>query len=531
VRPRAPVAWAAAVAALLLLGTAARAEEAAPQRGGTLIFSVTGEPDTYDCHASVSVAVLHRLAPHHSLLLQMDPARYPEIGPDLAESWSVAPDGLSYTFKLHRGVKFHDGSPLTAADVKATYERLRKPPAGTISARQPLPLFADIAEITTPDGATVVFRLSRVNAAMPTIFAGPWNCVYSAARLAADPDYPARKVMGSGPFRFVEHVAGAQWVGARFEDYFKAGKPYLDGFRAVDLAGPGLVNALAAGQTQADFRGLSPAERDRLVATRGERIKIAEGPQIALLMLTFNTTRKPFDDARVRRALSLAIDRWGSAAPIGKLTFFTDVGGFQRPGAVMARPPAEFEKMPGFGRDMATNRAEARRLLAEAGVANLSFTFTNRPVYTPVDVLLVDQWRQIGVTVKHEQPENAGFFASRQKANFDVIVDALNEYSDDPSLELAQFLSVERSPGNISRSTDMVLDSLYDRQAGALDPAERLAAVRDFEARLLTEAYSVPLFWGHRIIPLAAELQGYALAPNYFIGQDLAHLWLQGQAK
>jgi peptide/nickel transport system substrate-binding protein len=93
------------------------------------------------------------------------------------------------------------------------------------------------------------------------------------------------------------------------------------------------------------------------------------------------------------------------------------------------------------------------------------------------------------------------------------------------------FLSVERSPANISRSTGTMLDALYDRQAGALDPAERLAAVRDFEARLLTEAYSVPLFWGQRIIPLAAELQGYVLAPNYFIGQDLAHLWLQGQAK
>src|SRR5262249_3216190 len=317
-----------ALFAWALLGAGASLAQT-PQRGGTLIFSVTGQPDTYDCHATPSVAAMHRLSPHYSLLIRIDPDNYPAIAGDAAESWTVSPDQLTYTFRLRTNVLFHDGTPLTAADVKATFERLRNPPPGIVSLRKAL--FEDITAIDTPDPATVVFRLSRPNAAFLTILAGPFNCLYSARRLAEDPTFPVRNVMGSGPFRFVEQVAGSHWVGRRFEQYFVEGRPYLDGFRAVDLAGPSLVNALIAGPAMADFRGLGPAERDRIVAARGDAVRIVESPWVAMLTLTFNTRRRPFDDVRVRRALTLAIDRRAGAVPLSRLTFFTTVGGFLRP--------------------------------------------------------------------------------------------------------------------------------------------------------------------------------------------------------
>jgi peptide/nickel transport system substrate-binding protein len=498
-----------------------------PQRGGTLIFSVTGQPDTYDCHATPSVAAMHRLSPHYSLLIRIDPETYPAIAGDVAESWTVSPDQLTYTFRLHRNVVFHDGTPLTAADVKATFERLRNPPPGVVSLRKAL--FEDIAAIDTPDPATVIFRLSRPNAAFLTILAGPFNCLYSARQLAADPSFPIRNVMGSGPFRFVEQVAGSHWVGRRFEQYFVEGRPYLDGFRAIDLAGPSLVNALIAGQTMADFRGLGPGERDRIVAARGEAVRIVESPWVAMLTLTFNTRRRPFDDVRVRRALTLAIDRWAGAVPLARLTFFATVGGFLRPGYALARSDDELTAFPGFARDIAASRTEARRLLAEAGVANLSFTFANRSVYTPQGIFLIDQWRQIGVTVRQELLENTAYFAARRDGNFEVIADASNEYVDEPSIQLAQYLSVDRAPGNISGATDRTLDALFDRQARAIDPAERRAAVRDFEARLLEQAYSVPFLWSRRIVPLAAAVQGYVVTPSYYLAQDLSAVWLRQQ--
>src|SRR5262249_8308582 len=203
------------------------------------------------------------------------------------------------------------------------------------------------------------------------------------------PDYPARHVMGAGPFRFVEHLPGAHWAGRRYESYHKPGQPYLDGFRVIDVSGTAMVNALAGGQTMADFRGVSPAERDRIVATRGDRIRILEAPQTAMQMLSFNPRRPPFDDARVRRALSLAIDRWGGVGPISRLTILGHVGGMLRPGYALARSEQELTQLPGFARDIAASRAEARRLLAEAGLPNPSFPPTNRPIYPPLRLFLL----------------------------------------------------------------------------------------------------------------------------------------------
>lgn len=515
---------AVAVAAVAAAPVFAQTPPQTPQRGGTLIYSVTGEPETYDCHASVTGAVLHRVAPHYSTLLRIDAANYPNIVGDVAESWQASADGRSYRFVLRDGVRFHDGTPLTSADVKASYERIKDPPAGVVSVRRSQLL--DIAAIATPDARTVEFTLHRANAAMPFYFASPWNCIYSAKLLAENPAYPARLVMGSGPFRFAEHVAGSEWRGVRFEGYFRAGLPYLDGFRAISIGGPALVNALAGGQTMADFRGLAPPERDRIVATRPDKVRVTEADSPGLLMLTFNTEKGPTADARVRRALSLGIDRWSGAEPMGRLTFFSSVGGFQRPGSAFARSAAELEQLPGFARDMAASRAQARALLAEAGQTNLQLVLTNRPLYTALGLFLVDQWRQIGVTVRNEPAENQPFFAARASGNFDIIVDAIQDYVDEPSLQFAPFLSLARNPVNIARSRDDAVDALFDRQSASLDAAERRTIVRALEARLLGEAQSVPLYWARRILVTANEVQGYPMTPSSFVGQDLAGVWL-----
>src|SRR6201987_3229959 len=201
-----------------------------PKRGGTLEFAVTVEPGNYDCHGNISFAFLHPIAPHYSTLLKFDAANYPQIIGDLAESWSVSADRQTYTFKLRPNVLFHDSSKLTSADVKASYERIAHPPQGVISSRQVD--FDAIASIETPDPLTIVFRLQWPDAAMLANFASPWNCIYSAAKLAEDPNFPKTHILGTGPFVFAEHVKGQYWRGVRWDRYFQPGKPYLDGYRA-----------------------------------------------------------------------------------------------------------------------------------------------------------------------------------------------------------------------------------------------------------------------------------------------------------
>src|SRR3954471_9296195 len=194
-----------------------------PKKGGTLNFAISAETPHYDNHGSDTFATLHFAAPFYNTLLRFNLSKFPEIEADLADKWEVAPDLMTYTFKLHPGVKFHDGSDLTSADVKATYDRLRDPPQGVVSTRKAT--FSDIGTIETPDPLTVIFKMKAVNASMLEHFASPWNVIYSAKDLAADPNGPKTKVNGTGPYTFTEHIKGGHVSGKRNENYFKKGLP------------------------------------------------------------------------------------------------------------------------------------------------------------------------------------------------------------------------------------------------------------------------------------------------------------------
>lgn len=514
-----------AVIAALVTGGTVHAQE--PRRGGTLTFAIAAEPPTYDCHASQTFAVLQRTAPHYSTLLRFKPGAYPEIVPDVAESWTAAPDQLTFTFKLRPNVKFHDGTILTSQDVKATFERIGNPPPGVVSNRKDS--LSKVVAIDTPDPLTVVFRLKEVDASIVNeAFASPWNCIYSAARLATDPNFPAKNVMGTGPFKFVQHVPGSHWIGERFDDYFVKGRPYLDGFRAVTTSATAGQTAVSGRQVMAEFRGFSPSERDRIVATLGSEANVQESPWLLHMDLSFNPARKPLDDVRVRRALSLAIDRWGGAEALGKITVLRHVGGVMLPGGDWAASNEELSKYPGYGRDMEANRAEARRLLKEAGVENLSLTLSNRNIapYPSMGVFIIDQWKRIGVKAEHQPLETAAWFNTMAQQTFDVIVDSYTDYSDDPTTGLVKFLSADRWSTASNKFDDRQLNELYLAQARTTDKTERRKIIREFERITLDQAYTLPLYWWHRIVVLNRRVNGWTMSPSHMIYQNLDDVWL-----
>jgi peptide/nickel transport system substrate-binding protein len=513
--------------ALLALAAPLRAQEQ-PVRGGTLIFGInSGDPPTYDCHQSVLFPIIHLLTPHYSNLLKIDTQHYPKIIGDLAESWTVSADARIYTFKLHAGVKFHDGSAFSAEDIKATYDRIRNPPQGVVSVRRGL--VADIDTIETPDPLTVVFNLKEGNRALIYAFANPFNCVYSAARLKENPLYPVRNVMGTGPFKFVEHIGGSHWAGERFKDYFKGGLPYLDGFRAAFTHGAALINALQGGQIMADFRSVTTADRDRLVAALGDKITVYESPWLNVLLVTFNTKKPPFNDPRVRRALSLAIDRWRAAEVLPRSSIMRYVGSYVRPGSEFAAREEDLVKMPGFSKDIEASRAEAKRLLAAAGVPNLKVRLINRTIsnlFTPAGIYIIDQWRQIGVETEHVQANDTLYNNSMNEGTFDVALDFQGDSVDEPTYQLARHLSVDLSQ-NRGRYTDRAIDELFNGQKDETDPQLRYWAVRAFEHRMLDEAYTVPLLWWQRIVVTRSNVRGWYMTPSHLIGQDLETVWLK----
>ena len=512
------------------LGTAATDDPAAaqePRRGGTLVYAVLGDPPTLDCHAASSFATMHYVSPHYSLLIKIDPTDPSKVAPDVAQSWTASDDKLSYTFKLRPGVIFHDGSPLTSEDVKANFDRIRNPPVGIVSIRKSV--FARIAAIETPDPLTAVFKLKTASPAFLHTIASPFNCLYSAKRLAADPNYPANEVMGSGPFQFVDRVAGAHWTAKRFDGYFRKGLPYIDGYKAYFVKNTSVVPGLLGGQFDAEFRGQNPSERDQLMAKAKDRWVAYESSWSTVMLLIFNMNKKPFDDIRVRQALSLAIDRHTGGANLSKISIMKHVGGIMRPGSEWALPQAELEKVPGFSRDVEKSRAEARRLLKEAGAENLKIKLFNRNLpepYTPTGIFIIDEWRKIGVATEHVQVETKMYFDNLVSGGFDVAVWPATEPVDDPTAQLYYFLTHAKSTMSYARHADAKLDEIYEKQYRSLDVAERKRLVHEFDRHAISQGYSVPILWWNRIIVHHKKIKGWTMSPSHFQGTNLVDVWL-----
>jgi peptide/nickel transport system substrate-binding protein len=288
----------------------------APTRGGTLEFAVESEPANYDCHANVSFAFLHPVAPHYSTLLKFDGVNYPEIKGDLAESWSVSADQRTYTLKLWPDVRFHDGSPLTSADVKASYQRIVEPPAGVTSARR-ASLCCDLSVETR-----------RAHCRLSDEMAGSGDvgelCLpelhLQRTKIGADPQYP----------RSISSVAVHSSLSSMCRD--RAGWQTLDRApigETVSLATTRASERRCAIAAERGGQGVEhPRRRDRL-STAGDPSRSAKRlahQSIAHVQYWHQTV----DDAG-RRALSLAIDRWQMVDVVGT-TYLKFVGGIMRPG-------------------------------------------------------------------------------------------------------------------------------------------------------------------------------------------------------
>ncbi|MFQ5946969.1 MAG: ABC transporter substrate-binding protein, partial [Anaerolineae bacterium] len=391
-----------------------------PVRGGDFVYIIpaSGFP-SMDAHRETTYAVIHPLAPYYSVLVRINPDNPGDstdfVG-DVAESWTVSPDGRVYTFKLRRGIKFHDGSPMTSRDVKATFDKIIFPVVGVASSRKGM--YAALVEaVEAPDKYTIVFRLNFPSEAFLPALANPYNWIYSADILEQDMHWYEKNVMGTGPFKFKEFVAGSHIAGVRNPDYFVPGRPYLDSIRGIFIKKQApQVAAIRGGRAMVNFRALPPKTVEDLQRALGDKIAVQESTWNCSLFVAPNHKVKPFDDPRVRRALNLAIDRWGGSKYLSKIAIVKTVGGIVYPGHPLAAPKAELEQIEGFWPDIEKSRKEARRLLREAGIPDgFKFKFHNRGVEQPYKVTgiwLIDQWRKVGLEVEHWVEPTAPFYGT-----------------------------------------------------------------------------------------------------------------------
>jgi len=522
------VALALLVASAVVATAAAVQAAETPRRGGVLLAVIGAEPPSLDPHQESTFANIQLVAPLYSTLLQFDPYNFPKIIGDVATEWKIAPDALTYTFKIRQGIRFHDGSPLTAADVKASYDKIVFPPQGARSARQTA--FTAIERVEAPDPGTVVFRLKFPSASLIANLASPWNVIFPKKYLDQDPNYFKTKVVGSGPFKFKSYVRGSTFEGERNPDYFVKDRPYLDGYKFFFSTETSVrAAAIRSGRAYIEFRNLPRPEVEAIKKQLGDKVAVQETSMTSSWGIWFNHTVKPFNDVRVRKALALGIDRYTMSKVLYPLNGLKLIGGAMRPGSEWAMPDAELEKLPGFWRDAEKSRAEARRLLAEAGYPNgLKVVLKNRNIKLPYQdfaVFVIQEWRKIGVEAEHRPLETAAWFADGQNtANFELMVSAPSRFMDDPDVWLNRYTTGDTE--NWGRVSDPRIDDLFARQTRALDPRERKKLVNEIDRLVLENAYYIPGLWWTRNLVHWAKVKNYVAPPSYYSNQKLQDVWL-----
>ncbi len=516
------------LAFLFAAGVTGAAAADTPRRGGVLLAVIGAEPPSLDPHQEGTFANIQLVAPCYSTLLQFDPYHFPKIIGDVATEWKISPDGLTYTFKIHPGIRFHDGSPLTAADVKASYDKIISPPPGVISFRKSS--FAAIKEVEAPDPTTVVFKLKFHSASLLANLASPWNVIFPKKYLDQDPNYFKTHVIGSGPFKFKSYVHGSTFEGERNPDYFVKDRPYLDGYKFFISTDTSVrAAAIRSGRAYIEFRNLPGPEVEAIKKQLGDKVAVEETPVSAHWGIAINNTVKPFNDVRVRKALTLGIDRYTMSKVLYPINGLKLIGGLMRPGSEWEMSPSELEKLPGFGRDAEKNRAEARRLLAEAGYPNgFKLVLKNRNIKLPYQdfaVFVIQEWKKIGVEADHRPLETAAWFADgRDTGNFEAIVFPPVEFMDDPDLWLGIYTTGDKR--NWGRFSDPRVDDLFQREARTLDPAERKKLVNEAEKIVLDNAYYIPGLWWTRNLVHLSKVKNYVPPPNYYSNQKLQDVWL-----
>ncbi|MBI2888208.1 MAG: ABC transporter substrate-binding protein [Chloroflexi bacterium] len=529
--------WAlSGMVAVLLLACApapqAPARQAAPQEdkpiaGGVFIKWLGGDPPTFDNHQSNTYQTNEPFHPAYNGLVRYDPNDpiHEKIQPSLAERWELSKDGLTFTFNLQKGVKFHDGGSWDAHDAKYNLERMKDPPKGVISPRRGA--FEPVERIEVADDYTLKVQMKRPYPSFIPNIAQGWMVMYDKQWMEAGHD-PTKEVNGTGPFKFKEYIRGTSIEMVKNTGYWKQGYPYLDGVKFFII--PDRGTSVAAFRTgQIHFYRPDAGDAKTLVKELGDKVKMTDTFGWGGTFINLSVLRKPFDDVRVRQALSLAINREEAIKIISDGDAY--VQGFMPGKGAWALSKEELAKLPGYGPDMDKRRAEAKKLLADAGYANgFEAKLGVRKVAGAEDaaIYVKDQFAKIGVNISLDIQETATAYTNMEQATFDMFIWGTAYALDDPDAVYNEHYLCT-APRNYSRVCAKDVDALYEKQTRATDPAERKKLVQEMERLAIPQVHKIIVQGSQSKWGMWSFVRDYTPQASIYSNSHLEGVWLAKQ--
>lgn len=508
----------------------------AQEKGGTLRVTIGGTPPDFDVHQSGTYLTQHICAPCYSTLMRIDPSDTTKLVPDLAESYEVSEDGLTVTYKIKSGVKFHDGGDLVIDDVVFSINRIRNPPTGINSPRKNT--FSNIAEVEAADANTLKVTLKQPQADFPYLVSNPFNAIYPkriAEPLDAEGVGMKRQIVGTGAFKLARAVDGQLYELVRNDDYF-GGAPNLDGIQFFPI--PGEIErsvALRGDRVDACFLFSSQAVISDL--KKAEGLVVGDALTPTFVNLISNVLKKPFDDPRVREALSLAIDRTAFINTVGPLSGanFHSLG-LLPPGSPYALTEEEvkqfagYDTIPGLGGDIEANRARARELLKEAGVEpgyQLKLpTRGDLPVFRDSSINVAAQLNTIGFDASVEIMDVGAFVARELAGEFEVLVHSIAVAGALPDIILGDAYT-SFGYRNYGKWKDDSIDALFRAQSGEADPEKRKELIRQQQLAFLGTYYHINMAWVGFGFAHTDRLKGWTPSNDGFSNMQMDKVWLE----
>ena len=451
------------------------------------------------------------------------------IIPDLASEWSWNTDGTALTFKLRQGVRFHDGKPFTARDVKCTWDLLlgRSPEKLRVNPRKAW--YNNLDEVAPNGDHEVTFRLKRPQPAFIALLASGFSPVYPCH---VPPAQMRQQPIGTGPFKFAEFRRNELIKVIRNTDYWKPGRPYLDGIEWIIIKNPstGMLSFLTGNvDMTSPFFFQVPMLRD--TQSQAPKATCALVPTNVQRNVMLNRSVAPFSNPDLRLAVALTLDR---RAFIDTLTQGKgDIGAVMLapPEGVWGMPPELVRQLPGYDPDVAKNRAEARRLMEKHGYGpskrlNLKVSTRDIPPYRDPAVLLIDQLKEIYIDAELEPIETTGWTPKMMRKDYTIALNLTGNGIDDPDQTLYENYACG-SESNYDGYCNPEINKLFDAQSMEVDQTKRKKMVWDIERRLAADVARPVLFHGRSGTCWHPHVRGYTPTVNsIYNGNRMEDVWL-----